>query len=152
MFGKVRPAPLGAADGWTARSGATGRISLISSSTPPPRPRVPQPTLSPRTRRGRGTAVFPLFHSRRLIQCIIYEANFSNLYAGYGSRCEDWADGSSRRGRSRWWLVGAQEGSRRRREMFEEQVASRSSGDARKLSAVCGDAFTTCPVRLGRRG
>lgn len=45
-------------------------------------------------------------------------------------------------------MLGAKQGFRRRGEMFEEQVASRGSGDA----ADCGDAFASCPVRLGRRG
>ncbi|MEQ2221489.1 hypothetical protein ILYODFUR_016465 [Ilyodon furcidens] len=51
-------------------------------------------------------------------------------------------------------MLAAQEDSRRRRgeEVFEERIASRSSGDARKLPAVCGSAFTRCPVRCGRRG
>ncbi|MED6258331.1 hypothetical protein ATANTOWER_005951 [Ataeniobius toweri] len=51
-------------------------------------------------------------------------------------------------------MLAAQEDSRRRQgeEVFEERIASRSSGDARKLPAVCGSAFTPCPVRCGRRG
>lgn len=124
-------------------------ISLQRRFPPPPHPALD-------TRRDRGTAVFPV-HTRGLIQCIIYERNFSNLSTGYGSRSEEWADrspqsgGGSRRSGPRW-MPAAKDGCRRRGKVFEDRVASRSSGDACKLSAVCGGAFTTCPVRCGRRG
>lgn len=49
-------------------------------------------------------------------------------------------------------MHGAQEGPRRRGEMFEEQVASRGGGDAGELSALCGDALASGPVRCSRRG
>lgn len=143
---------------WVDRAERSDRAHFLISLQrrfPLPPPQLHQPTLEPWTRQGRGTAVFPV-RTRGLIQCIIYDRNFSNLSIGYGSRFEEWADRSSQSGGSRRrgsrWLRGAKEGFRSRGEMFEEQVASRGSGDACKLSAVCGNAFTSRPVRLGRRG
>lgn len=49
-------------------------------------------------------------------------------------------------------MLGAQEAPRRRGEMLEEQVAGRPGGDAGELSALCGDAVASGPVRWSRRG
>ncbi|KAK2920283.1 hypothetical protein Q8A73_002487 [Channa argus] len=118
-------------------------------------PRTPlRPYISGRTTRPRGRGV-SRSHTPRLSQCIIYERNFSNSSTGYGSRFEEWADRSAQSGGSRRSgarrVLGAKDGCRRREQVFEDRVASRSSGDACKLSAVCGNAFTSCPVRFGRR-
>lgn len=123
---------------------------------PSPPPQLPDST-SPPSRPGHDEAAgpqrFPVFGAPGLVRCIIYEANFSNLSTGYGSRCEDWPDRSARRvGRRRRWMLGTQEAPRRRGEMFEEQVAGRLGGDAGELSALCGDAVASGPVRWSRRG
>lgn len=147
-FGKVRAPPCATQWWWVDRAERGDRAHFLISL----QRRFPHhPDLD--TRRDRGTALFPVHTA---IQCIIHERNFSNLSTGYGSRFEEWADrspqsGGNRRGRPRWVLAAA-DGCRRRGEVFEDQIASRSSGDACKLSAVCSSAFTSCPVLFGRRG
>lgn len=148
-FGKVCAPPCATRWWWVDRAQRSDRAHFFYS---PERRFVPAAL---DTRRDRGAAVFPV-HTPRLIQCIIYDRNFSNLSTGYGSRFEEWADRSTRSGGSRRsgprWVPGAEDGCRRREEVFEDRMASRSSGDACKVSAVCGNAFTSCPVRFGRRG
>ncbi|KAF3832549.1 hypothetical protein F7725_026214 [Dissostichus mawsoni] len=85
--------------------------------------------------RDRGTDVFPV-HARGLIQCIIYDRNFSNLSTGYGSRFEQWADRSSR-------SIGSP-GSRSRWELAAETDAGGERRTERRAGAAAGCLRTVC--------
>ncbi|TNM91206.1 hypothetical protein fugu_003495 [Takifugu bimaculatus] len=62
-------------------------IPLPDSTSPPFRPGHDE---------AAGPLRFPVLRAPGLVRCIIYEANFSNLSTGYGSRCEDRPDRSDR--------------------------------------------------------